>query len=140
MASPPSDIVAGSHMNGHRLDDEHGHVSKPSLGFSDYDGEENEDNDNARDYSTRMEELFEGEKDASDDDDGEGFIYTGVDADNSIGDYRSQLRDVLGPEEEHTEELEVARSLLQEVANQKVVFNIDESIVVCITRVIYANL
>jgi hypothetical protein len=131
-----SNADAVSHINGQNVDEERGHTRNPSSGLSDHDGEENEDADNAGDYSTRMEELFEedDDEDAHEDDEDEGFIYTGMDADNSAGDYRSQLRDVLGPEleEEYTEELEVERSLLHE-ENEKVAFSTDNP-QVCVWR------
>jgi len=141
MASPPLDTDAGSHINGQNLGEERDHTRNPSLELSDHDSEENED-DNAGDYSTRMGELFEEDddeeahEDDDDDDDEEGFIYTGMDTDNSAGDYRSQLRDVLGPEleEDHTEELEVERSLILE-ENEKAEFGADD-LQVCVWRVI----
>lgn len=134
MASPPSSADLASQVNGSRPDSKLGHSRKPSLGFSDNDGEDNEeDYHHGGDYSTRMEELFEdGEDDEGahedDEDDEEGFLYTGVDADESTGDYRSQLRDVLGPdmEEDETEELEVERSLLHEVNDEKLSFSPDD--------------
>jgi len=54
------------------------------------------------DYSTQLEELFNGEEDyeteqRSDNDD-EDFVYDGIDADASIS-YRDQLRNVLGQED-----------------------------------------
>jgi len=78
----------------------------------------------AGDYSTQMEELFDGEEDAGlggeehkpddedeEDDEEEGFFYTGVDA---VG-YKEQLRDVLGQDEDGEDEInEVERSLLLE--------------------------
>jgi hypothetical protein len=129
MASPPLNI--GSQINGNRLDNEQGHSRKPSLGFSDHDGEDNEeDYHHGGDYSTRMEELFEdGDDDPEahdDDDEEEGFLYTGVDADESTGDYRSQLRDVLGPDLEEDEEQEVERSLLHEVDDEKLEFSLHD--------------
>jgi len=140
MASLLSDTDAGSHVNGHNLDDDHGHSRKPSLGLSEYEGED----DNVGDYSTRMEELFEeddgDEETGEDDDDEEGFLYTGVDANDSTGDYCSQLRDVLGPEagEDQTEELEIERSLLHDAENEEVQFN-PHDLQVCIARVIRPN-
>ncbi|KAF9529342.1 Golgi CORVET complex core vacuolar protein 8-domain-containing protein [Crepidotus variabilis] len=88
------------------------------------------------DYSTQMDELFDGEDDRDedmgpkmkfgddeeveeDDDDEDGFMYEGVDADASIS-YKEQLRDVLGQDHEESEEddadevLEVERSLIYE--------------------------
>lgn len=89
------------------------------------------------DYSTQMEELFDGEDDSglggeehkSDDDDEEddeeeGFFYNGVDANTSVG-YKERLRDVLGQDEDGEEEVnEVERSLLQE--NGETSFEEDE--------------
>jgi vacuolar protein sorting-associated protein 8 len=129
MASPPSDTIAASHINGHNVDDEQGHSRKPSLGFSDQDGQTNEDDDNTGDYSTRMEELFEKEDDGDtrqdEEDDEEGFVYSGIDADESNGDYGSQLRDVLGLEHEegYTEDLQVERSLLYKEEDEKIEFD-----------------
>lgn len=130
-------------MNGHQLeDDERGHVRKPSLGFSEAGAEGEEDEDEYQgDYSTRMEELFEDgeggnaeEDDDEDEEEEEGFLYTGMDADESTGDYRSQLRDVLGPdheeeEEEEMDELEVETSLLHEVDDEKIGLKHDDSLV-----------
>lgn len=131
MASPPSNTDTVFRINGSRLDNEQGHSRKPSLEFSDHDGEDNEeDYHHGGDYSTRMEELFEdGEDDAEaheDDEDEEGFLYTGVDANESTGDYRSQLRDVLEHDLEEDEELEVERSLLHEVDSEKLRFTPDD--------------
>jgi hypothetical protein len=88
----------------------------------------------AGDYSTQMEELFDGEDDTGlggeehkpddddeEDDEEEGFFYTGVDA---VG-YKERLRDVLGQDEDGDEEVnEVERSLLQE--NGETSFEEDE--------------
>lgn len=129
MASPPSNTIVASPTNGHNVDDEKGHSRKPSLGFSDQDGETNEDDDNTGDYSTRMEELFEEEDDGDahqdEEEDEEGFVYSGVDADESNGDYRSQLRDVLGLEHEegYTEDLEVESPLLHKEEDEKIEFD-----------------
>jgi len=76
------------------------------------------------DYSTHMEELFEGDEglsdndggndddfvykqesegeDDDDNDDDDGFVYDGVDANASVG-YKAQLRDVLGQDLEDSE-------------------------------------
>jgi len=87
-----------------------------------------------------MEELFDdGEDDSEareDDEEEEGFLYTGVDADESSGDYRSQLREVLGPdlEEDETEELEVERSLLRGVNEEKLGFSLDDAQVSLLAR------
>lgn len=57
------------------------------------------------DYSTQMEELFEGEgelessaEERSDDDD-DDFLYDGIDTNASVS-YKDQLREVLGQEDE----------------------------------------
>ena len=122
MASPaPSLSGSDSSETFQYPSEDHGHERKPSLGFSEHD--EDEEDTHEGDYSTRMEELFddenEGEAGDEDEEDEEGFVYTGQDADESTGDYRAQLRDVLGPdaeeeEESETEELEVERSLLHD--------------------------
>ncbi|PPQ98630.1 hypothetical protein CVT24_003963 [Panaeolus cyanescens] len=83
--------------------------------LSDEENSQNSDNEDEEfhysgDYSTQMEELFEGESlgsslphqgtpeslagDDEDDDEDEGFLYDGVDAETSAG-YREQLKDVL---------------------------------------------
>lgn len=130
-------------MNGHDSQAELGHIRKPSIAFSDQDGDENDDEEYQEgDYSTRMEELFEdGDEEGGleDDEDEEGFVYTGLDADESTGDYRSQLRDVLGPdheEDEELEELEVEKSLLHEVNDEKVDFSPDDA-QVCVAHVMH---
>jgi hypothetical protein len=83
--------------------------------------EEEVEDDQVGDYTTRMEELLsDGDDehgDAETDEDDGGFIYDGVDADQITGDnYRDQLRDVLGPEDSYdeSEEQEVEQVLLQE--------------------------
>lgn len=124
MASPSSSTDVGSQINGNRPDNKQGHARKPSFDSSDHDGEvDEEDYHHGGDYSSRMEELFDDEDNSEaheDDEDEEGFLYTGVDANESSGDYRSQLRDILGPEhEEEDEELEVERSLLHDLDNEK---------------------
>lgn len=108
-----------------------------SPGFSvSPDVSDNEPDDGehyAGDYSTRFQELMSdadggghgkhghdgGEDDEEDDDDDEEeFVYTGVDAEPA-GDYRSQLKDVLGSDHEDDElELQhaaIERTLLQQV-------------------------
>lgn len=83
--------------------------------------EEELEDDQVGDYSTRMEELLsdgdDEHDDAETDEDDSGFVYDGVDADLVTGDnYRDQLRDVLGPEDSYdeSEEQEVEQALLQE--------------------------
>lgn len=94
-----------------------------------------EDNDDAEftypgDYSSHMEELFDGEEPADeerselhDDEEEEdgGFIYDGVDADTSIG-YKAQLREVLGQdhdeEESEADVLDVERSLAHDTQDE----------------------
>lgn len=80
--------------------------------------EEDAEDDEGGGYSTRMEELLS-DGDAEAEEDGGGFVYDGVDADQVTGDnYRDQLRDVLGPEDSYdhdeSEEQEVEQALLQE--------------------------
>lgn len=85
--------------------EDQGHERIPSLDFSEHD--EDEDDTHEGDYSTRMEELFDDENEGEggdEEDDEEGFIYDGEDAGESAGDYRAQLRDVLGPDAEEEEE------------------------------------
>ena len=83
-----------------------------SLTLHDLSGEDTVDDHDEGDYSARLEELLkddEGEHKsadgAQDEDDEEGFFYTGVDSQPS-GTYREQLRDVLGPENEDDEQEE----------------------------------
>ncbi|KAG2074602.1 hypothetical protein BDR04DRAFT_149098 [Suillus decipiens] len=92
---------------------------RQSLTFS--GNEEELEDDQAGDYSARMEELLsdgdDEHDDAETDEDDGGFIYDGVDADLVTGDnYRDLLRDVLGPEDSYdeSEEQEVVQALLQE--------------------------
>ncbi|KAG7098602.1 hypothetical protein E1B28_000526 [Marasmius oreades] len=88
----------------------------------DDDGNERggQDDEETGDYSTRMKELFSDEEEHSEEvndlDNEEGFLYSGVDANVSVG-YRDRLRDVLGPdhedeEEDDTDAHEVERSLI----------------------------
>ncbi|KDR75859.1 hypothetical protein GALMADRAFT_509680 [Galerina marginata CBS 339.88] len=76
------------------------------------------------DYSSHMEELFEGEdvdsttqEDESDDE--EGFLYSGIDAETPTS-YKAQMRDLLGQDHEDDESqadvLEVEKSLTSEDA------------------------
>jgi hypothetical protein len=77
--------------------------------------------DHHGDYSQRMEELFDDADDDSKDDgddeltdEEEGFLYTGMDAEDSSVGYRQQLRDVLEQNEDEEYKLnadEVERSL-----------------------------
>ena len=82
--------------------------------------DEETDDDQGGDYSTRMEELLSDEDengDAEADENDGGFVYDGVDAEQVTGDnYRDQLREVLGPDDSYyeSEEQEVERSLLQD--------------------------
>lgn len=95
-----------------------------AVNGSDSESEEPSQEDHGGDYTTRLEELLsDGEHDSdaqSEDEEEEGFCYTGVDADLSTT-YKDQLRDVLGPdhEEDEAEEVEVEHSLLQEVAENE---------------------
>jgi hypothetical protein len=77
----------------------------PSL---DQHSDEDEQFTYSGDYSTRMEEILDGEAksddgpDAGDDDEGEGFLYQGEDAEPQ-GPYRDQLRAILDAEHEDDE-------------------------------------
>jgi vacuolar protein sorting-associated protein 8 len=100
-------------------------LHQPTLNLSDDEPEGEEDDFEYRgDYSSRMEELM-------DDDDEEGFVYTGIDVQQPSGGYRDQLRDVLGAEhdEDETEEYEVESSLLHDIDSEKVAFGGDISLV-----------
>lgn len=81
------------------------------------------DEDHGGDYSTRMEELFDGdEEEHADGEEEEQFLYDGVDAEQvTHTNYREQLRDVLGPDDTSDvfEEEEVERSLLREDPSEK---------------------
>lgn len=102
-------------------------IRQPSPDFSDHDVSDIERDEHPGDYSTRMEELFEDGEDGADfrekddvneEDDEEGFLYTGIDADVPTG-YRERLRDVLGSELSDDDELEAheaTRSLFNDDA------------------------
>ncbi|KAG6911131.1 hypothetical protein DXG01_003871 [Tephrocybe rancida] len=88
-------------------------LRQPSPGLSD-NAEEH-----PGDYSTRMDELFddgddeaEPVADVDDDEDGEGFVYAGVDAPDIPTGYTDRLRDVLGSEltDDDSDVLEVEMS------------------------------
>ncbi|GBE80615.1 predicted protein [Sparassis crispa] len=105
-------------MNGTTVNtNDHSHVaSRPSLDFSDTEGEELQEH--AGDYSTRFEELMsDGEEESnihvSDEEEDHGFVYNGVDSEPKGG-YREQLRDLLGPdhEEDELDAAEVEHSLV----------------------------
>jgi hypothetical protein len=74
----------------------------------------NDDGENLGDYSTRMDEIFDDERDDNDsevfggdeEEEDEGFVYEGVDAPPK-GAYRDQLRDVLGSDNEEDEDDEL---------------------------------
>ncbi|KAJ3548648.1 hypothetical protein NM688_g5266 [Phlebia brevispora] len=97
------------------------------LELSDVEEDDAQD-DHGGDYSARLEELMSDDEEhpsnvngaEHDEDDEEGFFYSGVDA-KPLGTYREQLRDVLGPEsdlddaEEHT----VENSLIHDVAEKE---------------------
>ncbi|KAJ7287486.1 Golgi CORVET complex core vacuolar protein 8-domain-containing protein [Mycena rebaudengoi] len=84
------------------------------------DGDDQEDEFNAGDYSSRMEDLMADDDansdiDEEDEDDDGGFLYTGADAGETSAAYRDRLRDALGSEHDPEEELdasEVERSLI----------------------------
>jgi hypothetical protein len=118
-----------------------GTIRRPTFDFADHDVDSDADHDeHPGDYSTRMEELFEGgEEDLSDshrkgddseEDDG-GFLYTGVDAGDLPTGYQEQLRDVLGSElSDDDDELEmdgVERALIIDDTEKK--YSGDEALV-----------
>ncbi|KAJ7647287.1 Golgi CORVET complex core vacuolar protein 8-domain-containing protein [Roridomyces roridus] len=78
--------------------------------------DENEEGD----YSSRMEDLLgeeafdsDAQEEAEDDDDNEeGFVYTGQDASDTSAAYRDLMRDAMGSENDPEEELEVEHSLI----------------------------
>ncbi|KAK7053310.1 hypothetical protein VNI00_003936 [Paramarasmius palmivorus] len=92
--------------------------------------EDDDEHGESGDYASRMKELFTDEEDHSEsqqnghadsdsDESEDAFLYTGADADVSIG-YKDRLRDVLGPDhndEEDTDAHEVERSLIIEGAH-----------------------
>jgi vacuolar protein sorting-associated protein 8 len=100
---------------------------------SDNEGDGHDLDENANyggDYSTRMEELFDGVEEGSErgpavatrSDDEESVIYSGAGART----YKERLRDVLGPDEDidssdndHLDELEVETSLTQHVTESE---------------------
>ena len=74
------------------------------------------------DYSTHMEELFDGENSADEEEEEEEvFVYNGVDVDTSTS-YTTQLRDVLDQDHDETESdndvLEVEKSLINDVQDE----------------------
>lgn len=83
------------------------------------------DEDHGGGYSTRMEELFDGdehEHGGESGDEEEDFVYDGVDAEQVTGtNYREHLLDVLGPDDSSDvfEEAEVEHSLLKEDPSEK---------------------
>ncbi|KAG6841894.1 hypothetical protein C0991_005624 [Blastosporella zonata] len=90
-------------------------LRQPSPGLS--DNVDSSTEDHPGDYSTRMEELFDEGDDGtafadSEDEDDEGFLYTGVDAPDIPTGYTDQLRDVLGSEltDDELDTQEVERS------------------------------
>jgi len=99
--------------------------------FSDDEGLPSIDNDDPLthpgDYSTHMEELFEGDDTESNppgeesEEDEADFLYSGVDADSSLTSYKAQLHDVLGQDHEDGNEsdvLQVGKSLVLENAEE----------------------
>lgn len=92
------------------------------------DGEDEGQVDHGGDYSTRFQELMSDEDEheenangiAHDEDEDEGFFYSGVDA-AAAGSYREQLRDVLGPEHDldDAEDPEVASSVIHDVTEKE---------------------
>lgn len=102
--------------------------------FSDDGADEDHHDDHPGDYSTRFEELMsDGENGTNgheDSDAEEDFIYDGIDADHTQGTYKEQLRDVLGPEHDESdehEEVEVERSLIHDVEeNERFAASLDD--------------
>lgn len=105
------------------------------------DNEAEEGDDYGGDYSTRYEELIsdtEGDghegREEDEEEEEEGFFYTGVDS-NATGDYRQQLKDVLGSdhEDDELEEQQVEHSLLQQVEeNEKFAALMEDEAKVCL--------
>jgi vacuolar protein sorting-associated protein 8 len=92
----------------------------PVFSDTEVDGQ---DDGHLGDYSTRLEELMSddeghsGDQEDSDDDEGERFVYSGVDAEPA-GTYREQLRDVLGPDHDDDDAydpLEVEQDVLHDI-------------------------
>ncbi|CAE6439061.1 unnamed protein product [Rhizoctonia solani] len=97
--SPPADVqgTARELLNVHE-------------NISDDDESNNEQNNTAdgRDYATRMDEILGDEDDEGAKSEEEPFTYAGVDMPTDIPrDYNSQLRDILGPDDESEREVEV---------------------------------
>lgn len=110
-----------------------GDVSSEEFNLSDNEADDAPDT-GLGDYSAVFEEVMsdgedEGGHANGDDEEEEGFVYSGVDADPSGG-YREQLREVLGQDHEEDEledEQEVERSLVHEVAeNEKFAATIED--------------
>lgn len=112
-----------SYHPGQNFEDDGTSTIQPSLHFSDNSESEGDDEDGEEhtgDYSTRMEELFDDGEEGSlsaheEEDNDEGFLYTGLDAPGQPSGYRDQLRDVLGHDLDEDEELdahEVEQSLI----------------------------
>ena len=118
-------INGGSNHAPHQdiVEDKASTIRRPSFEISDHDVSDTENDEHPGDYSTRMEELFDYEedddefraKDDNEEDDQEGFLYTGSDAADVLTGYQEQLRDVLGSElsdDDQLEAHEVERSLI----------------------------
>lgn len=94
-----------------------------SPGFSSHG--DHVDEDHGGDYSTRMEELFDGDEEdhgGESGDEQEDFVYDGIDADQvTRTNYREQLLDVLGSDDTSDvfEEEEIERSLLNDDPSEK---------------------
>ena len=129
---------------GHSDDEEARAGFSVSPNVSDTEADEGDD---AGDYSTRFEELISDaeedghggheEHDGEDDDDDDGFFYSGKDS-NTSGDYRQQLKDVLGSdhEDDELEEQQVEHSLLHEVEEkEKLATMMEDEAKVCSTVV-----
>ena len=107
------------------LDDADRPETPQNVVFSDDEADDRDDQ--GGDYSARLEELMSDDDEhgkngngVDEEDEDEGFFYTGVDA-PPAGSYREQLRDVLGPDHDidDTEEPEVDNSLIHDVAEKE---------------------
>jgi hypothetical protein len=103
-------------------------LASPALSDHDTDEAEHEDL-GAGDYSARLHEIMNGvdnieqgdvNGDAIEEEEEEDFVYDGVDAEPR-GDYREQLRDILGPdhEDDELEEKDVEQTILLEATSKE---------------------
>ncbi|KAI3619052.1 late endosome to vacuole transport-related [Moniliophthora roreri] len=106
----------------------------PSHSFDLSTHEDDDEHAESGDYSSRMKELFADEEEQSDthqngyadsdSDESDEFLYTGADADVSIG-YKDRLRDVLGPDNEDDDDA-VAHDVEHSLITQGVRLDDDE--------------